>query len=170
MQRRYAVRNSRAFAGYGADAWGLSASDGPGPGQCVVGGRARRLFAYRARGCPFGPDDGTLAPAAVAAALPFDPPLVLPAHRRWLGYEADDVGAAGLTGGLNPRYAPPERAHASTSGPCWVSSRRFGIDQGPVVVMLENHRSELVWRLMRTCPYLVSGLRRAGFSGGWLER
>jgi hypothetical protein len=168
VQRRYAVRNPRAFAGYGEDAWGLSASDGPGPGRYEVGGRAGRLFAYLARGCPFGPDDGTLAPAAVAAALPFDPPLVLPALRRWLRDDPDVAGATGLAGGLNPSCASPE----GTPGPglCWVSPRRFGIDQGPVVVMLENHRSELVWRLMRACPYLVAGLRRAGFGGGWLGR
>jgi hypothetical protein len=166
VQQRYAIRNPRAFAGYGADAWGLSASDGPGPDRCLVGGRERRLFAYRARGCPFGPDDGTLAPAAVAAALPFDPPLVLPALQRWLRHDPDVLGAAGLAGGLNPSCAPPGRSHAP--GPAWVSPRRFGIDQGPVVVMLENHRSELAWRLMRACPYLVCGLRRAGFRGGWL--
>jgi hypothetical protein len=168
VQRRYAIRNPRAFAGYGGDAWGLSASDGPGPGRGEVGGRMRRLFAYLARGCPFGPDDGTLAPAAVAAALPFDPPLVLPVLRRWLQDDPDVAGATGVAGGLNPSYAPP--AETPGPGPPWVSPRRFGIDQGPVVVMLENHRSELVWRLMRACSYLVEGLRRAGFGGGWLGR
>jgi hypothetical protein len=170
VQRRYAVRNPRGFPGYGADAWGLSASDGPGPGERAAGGRRRRLFAYRARGCPFGPDDGTLAPAAVAAALPFEPSLVVPALRRWLRPAPGAppvVGAAGLAGGLNPGGGASP-APGRPSGAPWVSPRRFGIDQGPVVVMLENHRSGLVWRLMRTCPYVAEGLRRAGFSGGWL--
>ena len=50
----------------------------------------------------------------------------------------------------------------------WVSPWHFGINQGPIVVMIENYRSGLVWHLMRNCPYLVDGLRRAGYTGGWL--
>jgi hypothetical protein len=45
----------------------------------------------------------------------------------------------------------------------------LGIDQGPIVVMTENHRSDLVWRAMRGEPNLIRGLKRAGFSGGWLD-
>ena len=48
------------------------------------------------------------------------------------------------------------------------SHNHFALDQGPVILMIENYRSELIWRLARRCPYLVMGLRRAGFSGGWL--
>jgi len=44
----------------------------------------------------------------------------------------------------------------------------FGINQGPIVLMIENYRTGLWWRLMRDCPAAVSGLRRAGFTGGWL--
>jgi len=44
----------------------------------------------------------------------------------------------------------------------------FGIDQGPVVLMIENYRTELLWNIMRRCPAVVAGLRRAGFSGDWL--
>ena len=50
----------------------------------------------------------------------------------------------------------------------WVTPYQFGIDQGPVVLMIENYRTELIWNIMRRCPYIVAGLRRAGFSGGWL--
>ncbi len=50
----------------------------------------------------------------------------------------------------------------------WVSPWNFGINQGPIVLMIENHRSGLPWRLMRECPHVVTGLRRAGFTGGWL--
>ena len=49
------------------------------------------------------------------------------------------------------------------------SPYHFGINQGPIVMMIENHRSGFLWSLMRQCPYLVAGLRRAGFTGGWLE-
>ena len=50
-----------------------------------------------------------------------------------------------------------------------MSQGYYAIDQGPVVLMIENHRSELVWQLMRECPYIVNGLRAAGFDGGWLD-
>jgi hypothetical protein len=45
---------------------------------------------------------------------------------------------------------------------------QFGIDQGPVVLAVENYRTGLIWGVMRRCPYVVAGLRRAGFTGGWL--
>ena len=44
----------------------------------------------------------------------------------------------------------------------------FRIDQGPIVLMIENYRSGLLWSVMRRCPYVVTGLRRAGFTNGWL--
>ena len=50
----------------------------------------------------------------------------------------------------------------------WVSPCHFGLNQGPIVLMIENHRTGLLWQLMQRCPYLASGLRRAGFSGSWL--
>jgi len=53
--------------------------------------------------------------------------------------------------------------------PFWVSPWPYGLKQGPIVLMIENFRSGLLWRLMRQCPYLIRGLRRAGFTGGWLE-
>jgi hypothetical protein len=50
----------------------------------------------------------------------------------------------------------------------WVSKGYYGLDQGPVVLMIENYRSGFFWKLMRECPYVIDGLRRAGFKGGWL--
>ena len=50
----------------------------------------------------------------------------------------------------------------------WVTPYQFGIDQGPVVLMIENYRTGLIWDIMRRCPPVVAGLRRAGFTGGWL--
>jgi hypothetical protein len=49
-----------------------------------------------------------------------------------------------------------------------VSPWNFGLNQGPIVLMIENQRTGLIWRLVRQCPYIVQGLRRAGFRGGWL--
>jgi hypothetical protein len=51
----------------------------------------------------------------------------------------------------------------------WVSPWHFGINEGPIVTMIENYKSGLVWQLMRACRYLVAGLRVAGFTGGWLS-
>ena len=69
----------------------------------------------------------------------------------------------GLVCSFNPTF--PSRSFGRSG---WMSKDHFALDQGPVVLMIENYRSGLIWRLMRGCPYLVMGLRRAGFSGGWL--
>lgn len=50
----------------------------------------------------------------------------------------------------------------------WHSNYTYGLNLGPMVLMIENYRSGFLWRLMQRCPYLVTGLRRAGFAGGWL--
>ena len=50
----------------------------------------------------------------------------------------------------------------------WFDVDYLGIDQGPIVAMIENHRSELIWKTMRKNPHIVRGLKRAGFAGGWL--
>ena len=81
VQREYAIRNPNEFAFYDKDCWGITASDGPGPSTLKVNGIERRFFDYLARGVPHGPDDGTLAPWAVVASLPFAPEIVLPAIR-----------------------------------------------------------------------------------------
>jgi hypothetical protein len=164
VQQQYAIRNPREFALYSKHCWGVTASDGPGPATLKVDGRTRRFFDYVARGAPFGPDDGTLAPWAVVASLPFAPTIVLPTIR----YFTDHVklrpeDAYGFPATFNPTY--PETS-ANEHG--WVSPWNFGLNQGPIVLMIENYRSEWLWRLMRQCPYVVTGLRRAGFTGGWL--
>jgi hypothetical protein len=51
----------------------------------------------------------------------------------------------------------------------WFEDEYLGIDQGPILAMIENHRTGLIWSLMRENPYVVRGLCRAGFSGGWIE-
>ena len=78
IQQQYAVQNPHAFVGYGQHFWGLTASDGPGPTVRKIRGVKRRFYDYVARGVPYGPDDGTIAPWAVVASLPFAPEIVLP--------------------------------------------------------------------------------------------
>ena len=128
----------------------------------VIDGVERHFFDYFARGAPFGPDDGTLAPWAAVASLPFAPEIVLPTieHMIHLGV-GGDCCPYGLAASFNPTFP-------SSSPLGWVSPWNYGLNQGPLVLMVENYRSDFIWSLMRRCPYLVAGLRRAGFSGGWL--
>jgi hypothetical protein len=58
---------------------------------------------------------------------------------------------------------------AIVPGVGWFDTDYLGIDQGPIIGMIENHRSELVWRMMKKNPHIAHGLKRAGFSGGWLD-
>jgi len=51
----------------------------------------------------------------------------------------------------------------------WADTQQLGIDQGPILLMIENWRSGLVWKVMKKNPYIRVGLSRAGFTGGWLE-
>jgi hypothetical protein len=164
VQREYAIDNPLEFAGYGKDCWGITASDGPGPDTIKLNGIERRFFDYLGRGVPYGPDDGTVAPWAVVASLPFAPENVLPAID-YLVHQVDlKMGNPyGFKATFNPTY--PDKS-GNPYG--WVSPWHYGINQGPINPMVENHRTGLLWRLMRGCPYIVTGLRRAGFTGGWL--
>src|SRR6202008_901824 len=76
VQQSYAQENPQKFRGYGPLCWGVSASDGPGPATKTIKNVNRDFWMYKARGVPEGHDDGTLAPGAVAASLPFAPELV----------------------------------------------------------------------------------------------
>ncbi len=158
LQHEYAARNPRGLAGYGEACWGFTAGDGPGPGVFVRDGRKRRFFDYAARGVPFGPDDGTVAPWAVAASLPFAPEIVLATLRAL----AETPGADGARGGLHRSFNPTFPGGHETLG--WVAPRRYAIQQGPMMIMAENYRSGLVWRLMSRSPYVRRGLARAGFT------
>jgi hypothetical protein len=155
-QQAYAIRNPGGWAGYGEQGWGLTACDGPGPRVAQIAGRRRRFAGYQARG-PGLFDDGTLAPTAVAASLPFAPDLV------------EATLAAMIQSGGDRLYGPEGFRDAFNPTLGWVADDQIGIDQGPIVAMIENHRTALIWRLMRDEPVVRRGLVRAGFSGGWLQ-
>ncbi len=165
-QQRYAIANPLGFKSYGSHCWGITASEGPGPGRITVNGADRELFDYVARGVPYGPDDGTLAPWAVVASLPFAPEVVLPAID-YCVYQAKltQFNSYGFKASFNPSH-PGEPGNPYG---WWVSPWHFGLNQGPIVLMIENHRSGLLWRLMRDCAPITTGLLRAGFTGGWLQ-
>ena len=160
-QQAYAMRNPKKRAGYGRYSWGITASDGPGPAVRKINGRKIRFYSYIARSFPYGPDDGTLAPWAVAASLPFAPEVVLPSLHRLNEEYPEITNQYGFKCSYNPTFT-------SGNGKGWVSKGYYGLDQGPIIMMIENYRTGLIWRLMRRSPYIVNGLRRAGFRGGWL--
>jgi hypothetical protein len=163
VQQAYAIRNPKKFEGYGKFSWGITASDGPGPAVQRVNGIVRRFYDYKARGVPYGPDDGTLAPWGVAASLPFAPEIVLPTLHDMNRRYPHITGEHGYKCSFNPSF---HKNSKDKNG--WRSKGHYGLDQGPVVLMIENFRTGLIWRLNRSSPYIIEGLRRAGFTGGWL--
>ncbi|MEO7761811.1 MAG: glucoamylase family protein [Casimicrobiaceae bacterium] len=161
VQREYATRNPRSFADYGEHRWGLSAGDGPSAEPRLVAGRRQAFYGYAARGVPYGPDDGTICGSSTLSSLVFAPEIVLPALRRMMKRGTADASALVRASGFN-------RTLAESGAHEWISEGAFGLDQGMIVLMIENYRSGLLWQLGRGNPCIRSGLRRAGFSGGWL--
>jgi hypothetical protein len=161
VQREYAIRNPGSFTGYDADRWGISAGDGPNAKRRSIAGRDQSFYGYAARGVPYGPDDGTTCGSSIVSSLVFAPELVLPVLRAlWSGSGGGDARLIRASG-FNPTVT-----EAGPNG--WISKGEFGLDQGMIVLMVENYRSGLPWRLGRANPFLRAGLRRAGFKGGWL--
>ena len=159
VQREYALRNPHAFKAYGPNCWGISAGDGPGNEELREDELDRRFFGYMARGVPFGPDDGTICPWAMLASLPYAPKLALAGARYVLENHPAVCKDYRFASGFNPTLA-------DDGG--WISEGYFGLDQGLIVMTIENYRSDFIWNLIRSCPYVRTGLVRAGFQGGWL--
>lgn len=170
VQREYAIRNPRSFTGYDEDNWGLSAGDGPSTPRQQVAGCRQSFYGYAARGAPWGPDDGTISGPSVLSSLAFAPEIVLPALRK---LQARSDGVLVRASGYNDTVRVEETANVATRVPTavqWVSEGSFGLDQGMIVLMVENFRSGLPWRLLRDSTPIRTGLHRAGFRGGWLDK
>jgi hypothetical protein len=138
-------------------------------------GRPVTFFTYAARGASFNEvrDDGTIAPWAAASSLPFAPEVVIPALKAMRERYGEHAWSAyGFFDAFNPTFAAvgaPAQMGRVVPGVGWFDTDYLGIDQGPIVLMVENHRNGLVWQVLRRNPDVVNGLRRAGFTGGWLE-
>ena len=163
VQRQYAIDNPLEFEGYNQCCWGITASDGPGPATYRIKGIERHFFDYLARGVPYGPDDGTIAPWGTVASLPFAPEIVLPVIRYFIEVYPEIMGEYCFKCSLNPTFRDE-----SQGKPGWISMYMYGINVGPMALMIENYRSGFLWRLTRQCPYFITGLRRGGFTNGWL--
>lgn len=164
IQRAHAIRNPEGFLGFNENCWGVTASDGPGPATKTVGGVERYFYDYIARGIPDGPHDGTIAPWAIVASLPFAPDIVLRAIEYLNDEYPEMTSHYGFKCTFNPTYSDEATTHKG-----WISRGYYGLDQGPIVMMIENYRSGFFWSLMRGCAPLMRGLRRAGFTGDWLD-
>ncbi len=172
-QRAYAIANPGGWKGYAPNVWGLTACDGP-DARAVVNGREVEFWGYSARGAAFGEerDDGTLAPTAALGSLPFAPEIVVPAVTEMHGrYGAHLYSTYGFLDAFNPSVpdGTPVKAGRVVPGAGWFDTDYLGIDQGPILAMIENHRNGFVWRVMRRNAHVQRGLRRAGFRGGWIE-
>jgi hypothetical protein len=164
VHQQHAIQNPYQFEGYGEFAWGITASEGPVQGPEPLHKDGRTFYGYLARGVP-EPDDGTLSPWTAITALPFAPEIALPTIKHFAETFPQLSGEYGLKCSLNPSF--PGRAG---SGRGWFSDHYYGINEGPIVLMIENYRSGLPWQLMKQCEPVVEGLRKAGFQGGWLNK
>ena len=136
LNLHHCVTNPHGYAGYGPDCWGLTASYSP---------------AGYAAHAP-GHDLGVIAPTAALSSFPYAPAAAMAALEAFAGRYRDRLWGP---------YGPYD-AFAPAQG--WFPSRYLAIDQGPIVVMVENHRSGLLWRLFMSSPEIARGLARLGFS------
>jgi len=171
-QRLYAIDNPGRWTDYGANVWGLTAGDGPFDTTFVVNGRSRQFWTYTARGAAAGEihDDGTIAPTAAGGSVPFAPEIAIPALITMREKYGDNLFSTyGFVDDFNPTLVSQTPKYGRLApGIGWFDTDYLGIDQGPIIAMIENYRSDLIWKTMRKNPYIVGGLKRAGFTGGWL--
>lgn len=173
-QQAYAIANPEGWAGYGRDIWGVTACDGPADVRRDFRGVRRRFISYAGRGMGGARryDDGTIAPYGAGSSLPFAPEIVLPALAAMREqYGAHILGRYGFFAfNRSFTFGSVKLTHGRViPGFGWVDSDYLGIEVGPLLAMLGNHDGETVWKAMRGNVHLQRGLKRAGFSGGWLD-
>jgi len=173
-QRAYAIANPGAWRGYTKDVWGLTACDGPANKMLTIDGRSRQFHTYWARGAGLGDvrDDGTICPTAVGGAVPFAPEITIPALYAMRHTYGDALFKQyGFLDAFNPTFTAAGQQQTGTVHPTlgWFDVDYLGIDQGPILLMIENHRTGFVWNVMKRNAHIVRGLKRAGFTGGWLD-
>ena len=166
--RAYCMANPGNWRDYSSTIWGLTACDGPKDTTVAN----QKFFSYRARGAASTQivDDGTIAPTAAGGSMAFAPEICVPALRAMKArYGAKLYGQYGFLDAFNPTY---QYASISANGPTangWFDKDYLGIDQGPILLMAENLRTEFIWNLMKKNPHIRRGLVKAGFTGGWLR-
>ncbi|MBX2975597.1 MAG: T9SS type A sorting domain-containing protein [Ignavibacteriaceae bacterium] len=135
INRAYCIANPRGHSGYSDSLWGLTASDDP--------------FGYRVHE-PFN-DNGTITPSAALSSFPYTPELSMRVLKNlYRTYGSSIWGEYGFKDALNPKEN-------------WFASSYLAIDQGPIIIMIENHRTQLLWNLFMSNPEIDSMLSRVGF-------
>lgn len=141
INREHCVRNPNKFKGYGENCWGLTASD--------------TYDGYNA----FSPtnDHGTITPTAALSAFPYTPEYSMQTLRHFYYGLGDKIWS---------EYGFVDAFNETKN---WFAKSHLAIDQGPIIVMIENHRSGLMWNLLMSCPEIQNGLKKLGFTSPHLK-
>ena len=160
--RAWCIRNPMKFEGYGENIWGLTACDGPGKGIREWNEQKVDFKAYNARGVAFDylQDDGTIAPTAAGASIPFSPEETTDALFEMYNRFGDQ---------LYREYGFADAFNLSINNEGWFAPDYISIDQGAMLIQMENQDSELIWNILKKNTYIVHGLKKAGFRDGWLD-
>jgi hypothetical protein len=141
INREYCVQNPKGFKGYGANAWGLTASD--------------TYNGYDAHS-PQN-DHGTITPTAALSAFPYTPEYSMQALKHFYYQLGNKIWSEyGFTDAYNETQQ-------------WYAASHLAIDQGPVICMIENYRSGLLWKLFMSCPEVQAGLKKLDFTSPHLK-
>jgi hypothetical protein len=153
VQRQYAIENPKGWVGYDSLCWGITACDGPG-GSYNFGDKKFEGYAGRGtsgKGYTIA-EDGTIAPYGPLSSLPFAPEVVFPTIKSMNSkYSSKIWGKYGYYDSFN------ETAK-------WVDEDFLGIDEGPMLIMIENFRTGLVWNYVMKDPVIQKGLNQLGFA------
>lgn len=141
INRAYCIDNPKKWKGFGPNSWGLTASDS------YVGYAAHSPTE----------DLGVISPTAALSAFPYTPEYSMQALR----YFYDSVGTK-----IWSEYGFVD---AFSESKAWYADSHLAIDQGPIIVMIENYRTGLLWKLFMTCPEIQAGLKKLGFESPWLK-
>jgi len=164
--RDYCIANPSKFVGYGENQWGLTACDGPKDTKLQLDGKEVVFFGYRARGAASLQiiDDGTIAPTAAGGSFVFTPyESEKCMEQMWNTHYDRLIGEYGFKDAFNLTYKDDNHLDG------WFDIDYLGIDQGPILLQIQNHETQLIWNIMKRNPYIIKGLQRAGFKGGWLD-
>lgn len=134
--RQWCLDNAKKYKTFAAGFWGLTACDGPNE--------------YVVNGAPYGNCDGTVAPTAPIGSIPFTPELAIEQIRKYFTLNERLWGKYGFVDAFNLDKD-------------WFSSVYIGIDQGPIVLMIENHRTGMIWDLVRDDPMIRMSCDKMGF-------
>ena len=136
INRAYSIDNPNKYKGYGEKAWGLTAGDS-----------IKGYFAHSP-----GEDRGVIQPTAALSSMPYTPPYSMQALRYFYEEKGEKLWSKyGFVDGFSEQFD-------------WYAKSHLAIDQGPIIVMIENYRTALLWKIFMNIPEVQDGLKKLGFS------